>query len=362
MPDEPLKKNGRRHKGKSSGEEKSKGALGALGLSVGESSENKAGQVDEIETAAQMEHDRRAEQVVAADAVVAEAESAESEEESAKSEATAASTSAEPEAASAQPEAESASKSVAASAEPAASKKPEKPKRKKFTKRTVVSIFIIVIAIPVTIALGLMFGDRNYYITSVLIIIYTLIPFFLVFEHRKPQARELVIIAVMTAIAVVSRVIFIWFPGFSPLIGIVIITGMSLGAESGFLTGALAAFVSNFIFGQGPWTPWQMFAYGIGGFIAGLLYRKGILSKKRLPLCIYGGVIVMCFIGPLLDTCTLFMAQSVITWEAAATIYLAGIPYNAIHATAVVLTLAFAANPLFEKLDRVKTKYGMMED
>lgn len=53
-----------------------------------------------------------------------------------------------------------------------------------------------------------------------------------------------------------------------------ILAGVGLGAEAGFLTGAMAGFVSNFFFGQGPWTPWQMFSFGIIGFLAGLLFRS----------------------------------------------------------------------------------------
>ena len=92
-----------------------------------------------------------------------------------------------------------------------------------------------------------------------------MLPFFLVFENRRPQAREVVVIAVMAALAVAGRAAFFMLPQFKPTAAIVIIAGVGLGAEAGFLTGALAGFVSNFFFGQGPWTPWQMFAFGIPG-------------------------------------------------------------------------------------------------
>lgn len=235
-------------------------------------------------------------------------------------------------------------------------------KRKQMTKRTLVAILLIFIAMPATLYLGWRFADRQYYITSLLIIVYTMIPFFLVFEKRKPQARELVVIAVLCVIAVASRAAFIWAPHFKPITAIIIIAGMAFGAEAGFLTGAVSGFVSNFIFGQGPWTPWQMFAFGIAGFLAGLLCRKGMLKKKRLPLCIFGGCTVMLIVGPLLDTPALFTMTSKITCESAGLIYLSGLPVNAVHATATVLTLLLFSRPMFEKLDRIKTKYGMMED
>ena len=233
--------------------------------------------------------------------------------------------------------------------------------RKRLTKRTIVSIIAILVLIPPTIFIGWNFGDRNYYITSVLIIAYTLIPFFISFENRKPQARELVIIAVMIAIAVVSRVAFIWAPSFKPTIAVIMIAGMALGAEAGFMTGSLTAFVSNFIFGQGPWTPFQMFAYGIAGLVGGILAHKGILKTKPVHLIISGIVVPLCIVGPLLDTCALFLSLSEITWESAGAIYLSGLPVNAALALATTVTLLLAAKPLCEKLDRVKVKYGFME-
>jgi hypothetical protein len=109
------------------------------------------------------------------------------------------------------------------------------------------------------------------------------IPFLLVFDKRRPQARELVPIAVMAAIAVVGRTVFeiIPLPSFKPCSAIIIITAVAFGPEAGFLTGALTAFVSNFIFGQGPWTPWQMFTWGLVGFLAGILQNAGVFAEKN---------------------------------------------------------------------------------
>ena len=135
--------------------------------------------------------------------------------------------------------------------------------RRKNSLRSLILMAAAIAAAGATLYVSWRFANRRYYLTSVLLMLYFMIPFFFMFEHRRPRARELVVIAVMCAIAVVSRAVFIWAPNFKPLVAVVIITGMAFGPESGFLTGAMAAFVSNFIFGQGAWTPWQMFAYGI---------------------------------------------------------------------------------------------------
>lgn len=70
-----------------------------------------------------------------------------------------------------------------------------------------------------------------------------MIPFFMVFEKRKPQARELIIIATLSAIAVAGRAAFFMLPNFKPVCAIVIIAGVCFGAESGFLVGAVSGFV-----------------------------------------------------------------------------------------------------------------------
>lgn len=105
---------------------------------------------------------------------------------------------------------------------------------------------------------------------------------FLVFEGRHPKARELVIISVLCAIAVAGRLAFTMLPQFKPVVAIVIISGVAFGGESGFLVGAVSMLVSNLMFGQGPWTPWQMFAAGIIGFIGGILFKKVFWAEQGL--------------------------------------------------------------------------------
>ncbi|CAM5238816.1 ECF transporter S component OS=Lysinibacillus sphaericus OX=1421 GN=LS41612_12305 PE=4 SV=1 [Lysinibacillus sphaericus] len=116
---------------------------------------------------------------------------------------------------------------------------------------------------------------------------FSVCPLFLSFERRKPQPREILVIAVMSAISVAGRALFVVTPGFKPVAAITAITGFSLGAEAGFLTGAISALVSNMFFGQGPWTPFQMFMWGMIGFIAGLLGKTRLMHKK-IPLILFG--------------------------------------------------------------------------
>lgn len=150
------------------------------------------------------------------------------------------------------------------------------PKNKgKLPPRTLAAIFLIVVMIPVTIWVGIhFFNDRKYLLISLFIVFYSMIPFFLTFESRKPQAREVLIIAVLTAIAVAGRAAFFMVPSFKPVMAFVIISAVCFGAESGFLVGALSMLVSNMLFGQGPWTPWRCSPWASSGFWPEYCSRK----------------------------------------------------------------------------------------
>lgn len=231
-----------------------------------------------------------------------------------------------------------------------------------FNRRTLLASLFILIVIPATILLGIVImDDRKYYFISLLIILYTIIPFAMVFEQRKPQARELIVIAVLSAIAVAGRSAFFMLPQFKPVVAIVIITGVSLGAEAGFLVGAVTGFVSNFFFGQGPWTPWQMFSFGIIGFLAGILFRKGWLRRSKLSLCIYGGLSTIVIYGGIMNFSSLSMFSSSVTKESIIAIYISGFWFDLVHAVATVFFLYLLARPMLEKLDRIKLKYGLIE-
>lgn len=233
---------------------------------------------------------------------------------------------------------------------------------KKISKRTLVASFLILFIIPLTIYAGIrFFGDRKYYFISFLIIFETLIPFAMVFESRKPQARELVIISALCAIAVAGRIAFFMLPQFKPVIALVIISGLCFGGETGFLVGAVTAFVSNFFFGQGPWVPWQMFALGIIGFIAGVIFSKKKLRKNKIALCIFGFIATIVIYGGIMNPSTVILSYENPTLEMFVAAYISGIPFDLIHATATAFFLWIISEPMIEKLERIKTKYGIIE-
>ena len=180
--------------------------------------------------------------------------------------------------------------------------------------------------------------SEHYLIISMLIGIFAMVPSFVKFEGRKPQARELVLLAVLIAAAVVARAAFFMVPNFKPILAIVIISGVALGKESGFLVGAISAFVSNFLFGQGPWTPFQMVAMALCGFLAGLLFRKyyakadSFKGKRKLPLLIFGAVSVFFLYGAIVDIWTVLAMTSKPTMATVVAVYGAALYFNLVHA------------------------------
>lgn len=228
-------------------------------------------------------------------------------------------------------------------------------------KSTAALLIVFLVLIPLTLFFGTRMQGRSFYITSTLIIIEILIPFIIAFEGRKPKARELVVVAVMCAIAVASRAV-IPIPHFKPYFAVIMLTGIALGPETGFLTGAVSAFVSNFFFGQGAYTPWQMMAYGAGGMLAGLFFMKGWLKRKPLSMAVFGFFAVMLFVGPLLDTCSVFLTLPEVSFRYAWPIYVSGLPVNFSQAICTFLTMFLLGEPLLEKMDRVKLKFEITEE
>ena len=237
------------------------------------------------------------------------------------------------------------------------------PKEKrKLAKRTVVAAALILLLIPLTLFVGVYYLDgKKYYFISLLILLETMLPFFLIFEGRKPQARELVIIAVICAVGVAGRAVFFMLPQFKPVMALTIIAGVAFGGETGFLVGAMTMLASNVLFSQGPWTPWQMFCMGIIGFLAGVLVRKGWLRRSRVSLCIFGALAAIVIYGGIMNPASALMWAPDLNGKILLTYYISGFPMDCIQAAATWLFLWFAAEPMLEKLDRIKVKYGLVE-
>lgn len=234
--------------------------------------------------------------------------------------------------------------------------------QRKLTRRTLVATALILLLIPLTLYVGVFYLDnKKYYFISLLVLLECMLPFFLIFEGRKPQARELVIIAVLCAIGIAGRAALFMLPQFKPVMAVTIIAGVAFGGETGFLVGAMTMLASNIFFGQGPLTPWQMFAMGIIGFLAGILFRKGWLRRSRGALGIFGALAAILIYGGIMNPASALTWVGELNGNILLTYYITGLPFDCIQAAATWLFLFFGAEPMLEKLDRIKVKYGLVD-
>lgn len=238
------------------------------------------------------------------------------------------------------------------------------PKEKRrLPRRTVASVFLILLAVPLTLIVGVeYFGQQHYYLTALTVLLECSLPFFLVFEGKRPKARELVVVSVLCSLSVAGRAAFFMLPQFKPVLAMTILSGVAFGGETGFLVGAVSMLVSNMLFSQGPWTPWQMFAMGIIGFLAGILYRKGRLSRGRISLSLFGAVCAVLLYGGIMNfSSALIWASESLNRNILLSYYITGFPMDCVHAAATAIFLWFLSDPMLEKLDRIKVKYGLIE-
>ena len=121
--------------------------------------------------------------------------------------------------------------------------------------RRAISLTVYLLLVPACVALGAtVFRDRAYIWISVCLAVLSCVPFFARFENRPDDTRRMAVLAAMTALSVLGRFLFYAVPHFKPVTAMVVICGIYLGAESGFLCGALTAILSNILFGQGPYS------------------------------------------------------------------------------------------------------------
>lgn len=230
--------------------------------------------------------------------------------------------------------------------------------KKNIPWRTILSFVIYLVLIPAVIAVGIkLFADRKYNIISIIIAFLACVPFFIGFEKGKTGARELVVIAVMSAISVVGRLIFAPLPGFKPVTAVVIITGIAFGGQAGFLTGALSAIVSNIFYGQGPWTPFQMFAWGFLGLLAGLIFKRG--KKPNWIILVIVGAVGGIMFSVMMDVWSVLNMDGGWNWSRYGAMLLSSFPFMAVYVVSNVVFLLLLTNPFLEKLNRVKDKYGL---
>lgn len=199
----------------------------------------------------------------------------------------------------------------------------------------------------------------NYYYVSLGILLLGLFGFFAHFEKGRPSVLLLTMIAALCGLGIAGRIAFFFLPQVKPVVAVVILSGAAFGGEVGFITGAMSAFVSNFYFGQGSWTPFQMFALGSIGFVAGILFYKR--KHHRIIVSLFGFFAVVVLYGGIVDINTVFFSSQQPGWEIVAAVYLGALPFNVILGLSTAVFLFFLYTPVLRHINRVQTKYSLID-
>lgn len=225
--------------------------------------------------------------------------------------------------------------------------------------RTVICVAVAVFALLGVTLKELFFSQGvNYYVTSVAILVLSLLPFFVSFEHKKISARDVTLTATLIALAVVGRAAFYLIPQVKPIAAVVIVSAVCLGAERGYIIGAFSAFVSNFIFGQGFWTPFQMVALGTVGLLAGIIFRY--IEANRITLSLVGFILAFAVYGIIVDASTIISAYgNNIDLKAIISVYASGIPFSAVFGASTAVFLFIFGESFIKKINRVNIKYNL---
>ena len=203
-------------------------------------------------------------------------------------------------------------------------------------------------AVPAALAACAAAGVEQAALLSMAVAVLSLLLFFAGYERGRPRLRDTMPVAVLAALAAAGRIL---------LAAIAIIAGAVFGRRSGFLVGALAALASNFFFGQGPWTPWQMYAWGLAGYLGGVLAATGALD--RTPVLLGYGFLSGILYGLILNLWSIIGFYHPQTLAQAALVYAAALPFDVVHGIATALFLAVLYAPWKRKLSRVKRKYAL---
>ncbi|MBQ4575487.1 MAG: ECF transporter S component [Clostridia bacterium] len=219
--------------------------------------------------------------------------------------------------------------------------------------RRIISRVVPYIAIPLIVAVGIfVFEEKRWAMVALGVAVCTVLLFLAGFDSGKTGSRRLILSAVLSALSVAGRFI----PIFKPVTAITMIAGMWLGGEAGFLVGSMSALVSNIYFGHGPWTPFQMFAWGMIGLFSG--YLSVPLRKSRIFLLIAGALAGGLY-SMIMDIWTIMWYNGSMDLSLYAAAMVTALPHTIIYVLSNVIFLFILAGPIGEKLSRVKIKYGV---
>lgn len=221
----------------------------------------------------------------------------------------------------------------------------------------------LLLAVPMAMASAMFAGIEQTALLMLAVAVLVLALFFAGFEASRPALRQIMPTLTLAALAAAGRILFGPIPDFKPVSAIAIIAGATLGHRNGFMVGALAALTSNFFFGQGMWTPWQMYAWGMVGYAGGALARAGAFDRAdgtvRMPALVAAGFASGMLYGAIINVYDIVGFVQPLTWVGAVARLATAVPFDAVHGLSTSLFLAVLYRPWCHRINRVVRKYGL---
>jgi len=195
----------------------------------------------------------------------------------------------------------------------------------------------------------------SWQLMSFVILAVVLLGGFAWYERSRPPSQVVALVAALAALAIAGRIAFAAFPNVKPTTDIVVFAGYALGPAPGFAVGALAGLVSNFWFGQGPWTPWQMAGWGMCGLMgAGL--ALGVRNAGRLSLAAVCGLAGIAY-GVLLNFSLMATYGGDLSLERFLTLEARAIPFDLAHVVGNVAFALLAGPAMVRMLTRFRRRF-----
>lgn len=226
------------------------------------------------------------------------------------------------------------------------------------SKHNKIALISLIMAILTVIIGVLLWRDQQYNLIIMLLVVISWIPFYFKYELSHPKTREVVILAIMIALTTLARTLFILFPSFKPVSALVIIMAVVFGKQDGFLCGSLSALISDFVFGIGPWTPFQMLAWGLIGYLAGMFCHQ--LYQNKWLLYSYGAVAGIIF-SMIMDLWSVLAIDNSFNLSRYLFTVIAALPVTITYIVSNIIFIFVFKDVMFKILQRVKIKYGIME-
>ena len=228
------------------------------------------------------------------------------------------------------------------------------------SRNKLISLVTFLVVMPIICISGkFIFPDKMISWVMLSTVILVCVIAFAAFERKKITAAEVSIIAVFTALSVVGRLAFAAIPAFKPCTAVIILAGIYLGKEQGFMIGALTALLSNFYFGQGAWTPFQMLAWGIIGYCAGLFAKQ--LAKSKIFIVVFGGL-SGAFFSLVMDLWSALWADNGFNLTRYLALIVSSLQFTVIYMVSNAVFLLLLIKPTSRIFRRLQRKYNIGQE